>query len=222
MTSYTPTVQALLHSRRAAQRRLGPGRALIVASPDGLPSARREALRLHEILPDSVLLLDEDEGGPTKATVLRHLPEASLVHFACHAVADPVEPADSRLVLGGRTAEPLTVNSLDAARLDNAQLAFLSACTTAMSHNAALVDESAHLAAAFQLCGFPHVVGTLWEVADDPATRISRAFYREVRAGSPGFDPAMSATALHRAVRAARDHYRGSSSAWASHVHFGA
>lgn len=48
--------------------------------------------------------------------------------------------------------------------LPNAQLAYLSACSTAEDKVMKFTVENIHIAAAFQLPGFPHVIGTLWEV----------------------------------------------------------
>ena len=46
----------------------------------------------------------------------------------------------------------------------------LSACTTAMARAGMLREEVIHLATAFQLAEFPHVIGTLWNINDRPRT----------------------------------------------------
>jgi CHAT domain-containing protein len=56
------------------------------------------------------------------------------------------------------------VASLADVQPHRAQLAFLSACQTARNPARDLLDEAIHLASAFQLAGYPHVVGTLWSV----------------------------------------------------------
>ncbi|MBB5960708.1 hypothetical protein FHS29_007336 [Saccharothrix tamanrassetensis] len=40
-----------------------------------------------------------------------------------------------------------------------------------------LLDEAIHLLAAFQLAGYPHVAGTLWEINDPIAADIAEAIY---------------------------------------------
>lgn len=64
--------------------------------------------------------------------------------------------------------------------LDNAELAYISACQAANSRNFKLLDESIHMAGAFQLAGFPTVVGTLWQIQDKHSAEIAR--YNVVRA----------------------------------------
>ena len=40
-----------------------------------------------------------------------------------------------------------------------------------------LLDETIHLTAAFQLAGYPHVIGTLWTIYDSIAVDVARAFH---------------------------------------------
>jgi len=65
--------------------------------------------------------------------------------------------ASLRLHSGNR----LTLLDLIQARLPGAELAFLSACHSAAG-DGITPDETIHLAAALQFCGFRSVVGTLW------------------------------------------------------------
>ncbi|MGW2997212.1 CHAT domain-containing protein [Streptomyces sp. NPDC001193] len=126
--------------------------------------------------------------------------------------------------------DPLTVRSLAPVALDHARLAYLSACRTAAIDTVNLPDEAVHLTSAFQLAGFPHVIGTLWEIDDRIAVRIARAFYDGLRTDSGAVDPDRSARALHAAVRQVRDghdlppgHDRVRAPLlWAAHLHAGA
>ncbi|WP_410611112.1 CHAT domain-containing protein [Amycolatopsis sp. lyj-109] len=231
VSSYTPSVRALRHARRRTAARPPVERALIVAMPttpgklgDPLPSAAAEAELVRRLVPGSVLLSGDlgsgiSSGPPTKAAVLENLAECSIAHFICHARPDPVEPSRSLLVLYDSPVDPLTVAALDEVEFDHAHLAYLSACTTASTHNVALIEESTHLAAAFQLAGFPNVIGTLWGVGDRVGVRIAEQFYEALMAQPDRADPAL---ALHRAVHLARARYPGRPSAWAPHQHFGA
>jgi CHAT domain-containing protein len=45
-----------------------------------------------------------------------------------------------------------------------------------------LLDESIHLASAFQLAGFPHVIATLWQTGDSAAVQVAEDFYIHVGA----------------------------------------
>ncbi|MEV3962117.1 CHAT domain-containing protein [Nocardia sp. NPDC050193] len=161
---------------------------------------------------------------PTTATVLDLLPESVMVHFACHGATDPDDPSRSRLLLHDHATTPLTVAALAPIHLDRARLAYLSACDTAISTDTQLVDESIHLASAFQLAGYSHVIGTLWTIDDDIAISIADAFYTALRTApdTPVIDIGRAPHALHQAVRAARDTFPATSSLWAAHLHAGA
>jgi hypothetical protein len=240
VSSYTPTVSALAHARtRTAGAPAAADRSLIVGMPTtpGLPGGGRlygalaETALLRLRLPHPVLLTGAavPDGTPadqaaTKPAVLAHLPGCAFAHFACHGYTDPVDPSASRLLLDDHADDALTVASLAPVALDRARLAFLSACDTALTPTtpAALLDEAIHLTSAFQLAGFPHVVGTLWNVNDEVATTISDVFYANLADRSGVLDARRSAQALHHSVRAVRDRYPVTPSLWAAHIHAGA
>jgi CHAT domain-containing protein len=92
------------------------------------------------------------------ATVLSHLPTASIVHFACHGEQNLSNPMDSALILhDGR----LKVSDILRTPMHDASLAVLSACHTAMGDEN-LPDEVIHLASSLLFAGFPGVVATMW------------------------------------------------------------
>ena len=57
-------------------------------------------------------------------------------------------------------------------------LAFLSACSTAESKVAPFLDESLSIGYAFQVAGFPHVVGCLWPAYEFICPDFVAFFYR--------------------------------------------
>ena len=116
--------------------------------------------------------------GPeaTREAVLAALPGARWAHFACHGSADLADPSASRLLLDDHQTAPLTVVDVARLRLDDAELAFLSACSTARPVGR-LADEAIHLASAFQLAGYRHVIGTLWPIGDQHAVDIADDIY---------------------------------------------
>ena len=129
----------------------------------------------------------------------------------------------SRLLLHDHATTPLTVSALAQVDLAHAQLAYLSACSTADPGSLDLLDESIHLTSAFQLAGFPHVVGTLWPIDDRLAAEIAESFYTRLTPSPPGNpDPAQSAAALHHTIRTVRDRYPATPSLWAAYLHAGA
>ena len=207
VSSYTPTIRAL--PTGLATGRTGP--PLVVAIPDTpghapLPSTLVEATELGTAAGARLLV----GGRATRAAVADALPSSGWVHFACHAYQDPANPSGSHLVLHD---QPLMITDLHRLRAAHAQLAYLSACSTARS-TGVFASESAHLGTAFRLVGFRHVIATLWQVHDQTAAEIARAFY--VRYGT-----AHAALALHTAVREARDADPMLATRWAAHVHTG-
>jgi CHAT domain-containing protein len=152
--------------------------------------------------------------GPaaTHDAVLAALPGARWAHFACHGFSDMENPSASRLLLKDL---PLTVVDVARLRLDSAELAFLSACSTARPGRR-LTDEAIHLASAFQLAGYRHVVGTLWPIGDRQAVDIAQAIYTTL------IGTRDVASAVHTATRQLRDRWPGIPSVWASHIHSGA
>lgn len=224
VSSYTSTVQALQphHDRHTTETvRPAPARDRLVvvevSEPPGasaLPGARLEARRLAELVPDLTSL-----AGPraTRDAVLRALPTHGIAHFACHAVTDPRSPSLNQLLLHDHASAPLTAIELSALNVPHGRLAFLSACETSRSSER-LADEAVHIATAFQLAGFRHVIGTLWPVQDSAAARIADDFYTDL---ARSFDADGSARILHRAVHALRADDPDRPSRWAAHIHLG-
>lgn len=218
VSSYTATVRGLAHARG---RILSTAGTAIVAVPDApgvspLDGAVTEAGLLTELVPNAKVFT-----RPTRASVLDALPDHPVVHFACHAEPHRMDPWQGRLILHDHATDPLTVADIAALRLDGG-LAFLSACNTTLTAPR-LADEALHLTGAFQLAGYPHVVGTQWPVADRPAHRLVTDFYgRLTTDGTTPPDPTRAAEALHHATRALRARYRLTPALWAAHTHTGA
>lgn len=217
VSSVTPTVRALRHARSRV-RRVGDPDLLVVAVPEtadapDLPGAREEAAHLAARVPGSTVLVGADA---TRDRVLAALRTSTWAHFACHGYNDPENPADSHLALTGSSLPVLDVSRL---RLDHAEFAYLSACDTART-SARLSDEAIHPTSAFQIAGFAQVVGTLWQIHDVLAPRLTEWIYSDLLAGTP--DARRAPFAVHRTVRRLRGRYPGLPSLWAAYVHAGA
>jgi tetratricopeptide (TPR) repeat protein len=237
ISSYTPTVGALTHARtaRPGAARDAAMQSLIVAMPatPDLPGGGRLAHVPAEValaearLPRPTVLTESTAATPTrrlptKAAVLEHLPGCAIAHFACHGYTDPADPSQSRLLLHDHRRDPLTVAALAPVALDHAQLAYLSACGTARTSDIRLLDEAIHLTSAFQLAGFPSVIGTQWEIDDAIAVDIADTFYTALTSPDGTLDPSHAARALHHATRTLRDQQPATPYLWASHIHAGA
>lgn len=118
--------------------------------------------------------------------------------------------------------EELRIEDLDLVHNDQAQIAYLSACSTAEIKQASLVDENIHLASSFLLSGFPHVIASQWKAHDGAAVAIAREFYKCLfERGEFGDDQV--ADSLHRAVLEYRSQNGNidNIAKWATFVHFG-
>ncbi|RYP58091.1 hypothetical protein DL770_010513 [Monosporascus sp. CRB-9-2] len=204
-------VKALIHGRR---RRLQPAtssKVLLVAMKhtpgnDSLPFAPEEAAMLWELCKSMPLQAVEPERR--KQDVESHLRDCKIFHFAGHGATDEYDASNSRLILEDgplRVAELLDMNLVERSPF----LAYLSACGTGRIKDETSVDESIHLMGAFQLAGFRHVIGTLWEVRDELCVDMARITYEGMRDG--GMTDASVCRGLHHASRTLRDQCFGRS-----------
>ncbi|GAB7350127.1 hypothetical protein MBLNU459_g0790t2 [Dothideomycetes sp. NU459] len=166
------------------------------------------------------------------ATLEAALPDVNFAHFACHAKPHPRDPSKGYLCLQSAEDEhqmdPLTIDRIAQLQIPRAFCAYLSACQTADVQSLYLLDEVVHIAGAFQIAGFPHVVGTLWEADDEFAGTVAQAFYRRLAGSTSGGDGAVGrvadvdvALALHGAVVEARQEEPDNILGWGAFVHFG-
>jgi len=159
--------------------------------------------------------------------VLDALPAHPVVHFACHAVSEWGSPGRSGLLLsdrdgGGSGTARLTVDAISSRHIAGAELAYLSACSTSLT-NQRLADESVHITAGFMLCGYRHVIGTLWPVDDTVAGEIAVDFYTRLAGDDgAGLRTESAAHALHLGLHQGRAKRPWAPSLWAAHLHTGA
>ncbi|TDD19711.1 CHAT domain-containing protein [Nonomuraea diastatica] len=217
VSSYIPTVYALEHARQSPLPE--PCRDVLVSAlthtpgaPD-LRAASRESALLERRY-DDVLVLPEAEA--TRARVLAEIPRHPIAHFACHATTVPGDPSGSHLVLHDG---PLTALEISSRHLSGLHLAYLSACSTSET-DPAFADEAIHVATAFQLAGYTHVIGTLWPIADNVAPEIADLFHANLALDGQA-SPSGTALALHQAVHELRSRYPATPALWASHIHLG-
>jgi tetratricopeptide (TPR) repeat protein len=214
VSSYLPTLRSLDQARRRPQatnrQQLTVSLTHTLGLPD-IPGAAAEAADLHALYPAGLQLTDDNA---TAGKVLAGLADCTWAHFACHASADLAAPSQGGLHLHDRTLRLPEISEL---RLDGAELAFLSACSTA-GIGSRHANESIHLASAFQLAGFRHVIASLWPLADSVAAAAARSFYRELP-DRPDADAA--AVTLRKVVLSLRETHPGRPDLWASLVHSG-
>ena len=160
--------------------------------------------------------------NPTRKKALSELRSHTIVHFACHGYSAN-DPSKSSLLLNDGH---ITVSDLISLDIDSAKFTFLSACHTSATRDFGLLDESITLSSAIQLCGYPSVVGSLWQIGDKHSMEVARDVYAWILEGdSGGFDAERSAEGLHKAVRNLRQRTRVRKKhdplTWAPFIHIG-
>ncbi|KAL7800908.1 CHAT domain-containing protein [Trichoderma afarasin] len=215
ISSYASSIKALLHGRKhGIQKPRQPpleDSALIVSMQETpglggggrLPFAADEVHMLRDLCPQ--LQLTPITPSRNKEDVLKHLPKCTIFHFAGHGQSDPRDPSRSCLLLEDWEINPLTVGDIRESRLqdDPPFLAYLSACSTGANKVEELANEAIHLISAFQLSGFRHAIGALWEVSDKHCVDVARILYKTLE--EEGMTDLAVSRGLHRAVRALRD-----------------
>ena len=218
ISSYIPTLSALISARSAQSTSIVP-KLLVIGQPsESLKNVQDEIDDVQRQLGDFVnVILGTDAN---RDAVLRSLQQHSWAHFACHGhLGDNSQPFHASFELHGDSR--LTLLDLIKARLPNAELAFLSACYSAAGE-LSTPDETIHLAAALQFCGFRSVVGTLWAMEDEDGPVISKEFYKHMfRNPENQANYRDSAKALSLAIREMR-RKRVPLERWTMFVHIGA
>ena len=219
--SYTPSLSALIDSRKANPRILRKPSLLLVAQPGhDLPGVDEEIEVIRKFRRQvSVTYLVSGEATPT--SVIEGLRGNSLAHFACHGLLETGKPFDASFKL--HEGERLTLLKIVQSRLPDAEFAFLSCCHAAEITEESIFDEALHLTAAMQYCGFRSVVGTMWAMADTDGRDLAKNFYKSLfssqESGVPYYE--RSAEALRDATQKLR-RKRVNLERWVNFVHYGA
>ena len=216
--SYIPTLSALISARSNMIDQSTVPKLLVIGQPsDELPMVQDEIDNIQR-LGDFVDVIAGADASHN--AVIHGLQHHSWVHFACHGhMGGDSQPFHASFEL--HDDHRLTLLDLIPVELPNAEFAFLAACHTAAG-DSGTPDETIHLAAALQFCGFQSVVGTLWATADKAGPIISKEFYKYMFR-NPGNEAHVrdSAKALNLAIRALWKE-RAPMEDWIAFVHIGA
>ena len=221
ISSYTPTLSALIQSRKhdSGSRSLGRPSILLVAQPDSFLPTVEEEIKVVQALDTEVSCLISEAATP--AIVIDCFHRHQFVHFACHGTLAAGKPFDAGFELHGNTR--LTLLEIVRSHIPAAEFAFLSACHTAEVTEGSVLDEGLHLAAAIQYCGFRSVVGTMWAMADTDGRDLAKYFYKALFSGSREMPyHEKSAKALRFAVKKLRRKRGVTLERWVNFVHYGA
>ena len=166
--------------------------------------------------------------SPTAEDVLNNMSGFDIVHFACHGCADPEDPSNSHLLLQKSEASEPVIDKLTVTDISNRNtlgrtwIAYLSACSTAGVEATDLADECLHIASAFQVAGFAHVIGSLRPADDDICVWLAELFYRSLtKSGIPRHSNRAVAETLRNAILEIRTE-SPNPRLWAPFIHLGA
>lgn len=194
ISSYTPTVRSLLHFRTRESEFFSssgpknpPDKILFITAPQIPGGEAREAVdSILASLPSKVtktLLI-----SPSSTLALERIREHNVVHFACHCISDFANSSKSRIILSNSPeAESLTIEEISASLTlqpvyptSMHYLVYLSECICTEFMGTGLVEEGLHIGSGFQLAGFSHAVGTLWNGDSTVSKKISEEFFRNL------------------------------------------
>jgi class 3 adenylate cyclase/tetratricopeptide (TPR) repeat protein len=213
------TRQAVVATRRRALAR--PLKMLIIADPEGdLKGAYKEGTQLRDDMDRYQELINVSlrSGSVTPEFLREKMRNFDFVHYAGHADYDPECPGESGWRLTSGTLKPQDVVKM-AGTAAMPALIVSNACQSARTEEWAIREdfqgEIFGLANAFLLAGVRHYIGTFWEILDQPSSRFSLEFYKNLLSGS----------GIGEAMRLARQalirEYGEETIVWASYILYG-
>lgn len=185
--------------------------ALLISVPNAgslqpLQFAAKEVEEIGKVLQPHCKLRPFIEPQAKTQNAIDGLKSCTVAHFACHGEAAE-NPMESQLHLADSFKTPLRVAELMKVEIRNCQLAYLSACESALNREWRLRNENLHIAAALQMAGIPCVVGTWWKIIDQKGAEMAKMFYENLVEGQTAIDTRQgnAARALHGAVAKMRN-----------------
>ncbi|KLP17195.1 uncharacterized protein LW94_2495 [Fusarium fujikuroi] len=207
ISSYGSSIRNIIRGRRDSSQSPGSDQALLVAMEhtpghDTLTFTNGEVKLIDGIVHS--MKLESIIPTRTKEEVIRYLPDCKIFHFAGHGLAHTEDPSKSCLLLEDWKENSLKVSDLLDMNLRQRSpfLAYLSACGTGQIKDETSFDENINLISAFQIAGFRHVIGTLWNVQDDISVEMAQMTYQELL--DSDISDESICRGLHRATRELR------------------
>ncbi|KAF8431590.1 CHAT domain-containing protein [Boletus edulis BED1] len=208
ISSYTPTLAALIHARRPAPLNSTTQGKRFVAIGQAKAAGKTELLSVGAELDvvrqrvDSLAAFTRIDGEECCISrVAEELCKTEWVHFACHGLPNRIRPFESAFALHDGH---FTIEQIMRCEPENPQFAYLSACHTAVGGEES-PDEVIHLASAMQFAGFRSVIGTMWVVDDGETNKITSTFYKHMVDESGCLDHTRAAFALNKTMRSVKD-----------------
>ena len=204
ISSYTPTLTALIRARRADPTNPTTAQKRFIAIGQAKATGESELLsvgaeldnigrRVHGLA--TFTRIDGEESCTSR--VVEELGKNEWVHLACHGLPNRQEPLESAFALHDGH---FTIQRIIGCDFKNPEFAYLSACHTTVGDEKS-PDEVIHLASAMQFAGFRSVIGTMWAVDDGETDKITSTFYKHMVDESGRLDHTRAALALNRTMK---------------------
>ena len=207
ISSYTPTLAALIRARRHDPSHSTSNHKHLVAVGQAQAAGESELLSVGAELDNIRQRVDGlatfapiDGEASSTSRVIEELGKNEWVHFACHGLPNPTQPFESAFAL--RDGH-FTVQRIIGCEFKNPEFAYLSACHTTVGYEES-PDEVIHLASAMQFAGFRSVIGTMWAVDDGQTNKITSTFYKHMVDESGRLDHTRAALALNETMKSVR------------------
>ena len=206
ISSYTPTLTALIHARRCNppgsiidQKRLIAIGQATAAGESKFHSVGAELANIGQLVDGLATFTRVDGEECCISRVVEELGKNEWVHLACHGLPNPKQPFESAFALHDGH---FTIQRMIGCELKNPEFAYLSACHT-MVGDEENPAEVIHLATAMQFLGYRSVVGTMWAVDDGETNKITSSFYKHMVDESGHLDHTLAAFALNKTMKSA-------------------
>jgi CHAT domain-containing protein/tetratricopeptide (TPR) repeat protein len=204
ISSYTPTLTALIHARRhdpsnsttEQTRFIAIGQAKAAGETE-LVSVSAELNNIGQRVDGLATFTRIDGEESCTSRVVEELGKNEWVHLACHGLPNRQEPFESAFALHDGH---FTIQHIIGCDFKNPEFAYLSACHTTVGDEKS-PDEVIHLASAMQFVGFRSVIGTMWAVDDGETNKITSTFYRHMVDESGRLDHTRAAFALNKTMK---------------------
>jgi CHAT domain-containing protein len=179
---YSPSSSVSVLATENARRRENRNESLLsVGNPDfdreenpNLPDLKDAETEARTITADYQKSLELVGSEATKEKFLRSMPEAEVIHFAGHFLANRQSPGNSKLLF---TDGELRTSELGAYKLPVTKLVVLSACETGFErYNKS--EGAIGIARTWLALGAPVVVASQWKVDSEPTKDLMIAFHR--------------------------------------------
>ncbi|MCE5314624.1 MAG: CHAT domain-containing protein [Armatimonadota bacterium] len=165
----------------ASDANSGTERLAIFADPqNNLPGAQEEAKAIKTIYLNSQWYVGKNA---TAASFLAECEKAGIIHVAAHHRTD-LNPAKFELMLApqGQSDGSITMEELSTIANPHLDLVVLSACDSIASSDP-ISSGTSRAAEVFSMVGAKSILGGLWKVSDEAATKVMSEFYRNLSKG---------------------------------------